>query len=217
MAIVLKSIQYQDITIDKNIIIGVMGDNYLTFLKAIQGKEVFNFINVSFNGKNQVLDYLSNSFSSEYLEDLHLSEDFMKKKVSDLSHSEIKLLKYLMMLSCTSSIIIIDEPFQDLDYHYKKIIIALFNRLIRYKTIIIGSRDSDIIYEICKMVLLLGKNSYIYQEPEILANKRILKKYHVMMPQIIRFIREANDKGNHLPYKKDIRDLIKDVYKNVTK
>lgn len=218
MAIVLKSVKYPKIILDSKAIIGVMGNNYPEFLKSIQGEEVFYLGLKNIDNKRKVLDYLpSTDFIDEHLKDLDLEKPFLEKRVSDLSHSEKRLLKYLVMLSSCAQIIVVDEPFVELDYHYKKTLIALFNRLSKNKTIIIGSKNSDVIYEICKKVLLLGKDDYLYKETTILANKNILKKYHIKMPQILEFIRLANDKKNHLSYTQDIRDLIKDVYKNVTK
>lgn len=217
MAVVLKSVKYGDITIDTHCIIGVMGYYYDEFLKSLQGEDVFYLDDKNFKDKSSVSDYITNTDYVNYLKELELNEDFLNKKIFELSHSEKKLLKYLIMLSANTSILIINEPFTDLDYHYKKLLISLFNRLVKYKTIIIGSRNSNIIYELCKKVLLLGKIDYTYKDSVILSNKKVLKKYHLVMPEIIEFVRLANNKKNHLPYSKDIRDLIKDVYRNVTK
>ena len=217
MAVVLKSVKYGDITIDTHCIIGVMGYYYDEFLKSLQGEDVFYLDDKNFKDKNSVSDYITNTDYVNYLKELKLNEDFLNKKIFELSHSEKKLLKYLIMLSVNASIIIINEPFINLDYHYKKLLISLFNRLVKYKTIIIGSRNSNIIYELCKKVLLLGKSDYTYKDSVILSNKKVLKKYRLVMPEIIEFVRLANNKKNHLPYSKDIRDLIKDVYRNVTK
>ena len=121
------------------------------------------------------------------------------------------------MFASQNSVVVIDEPFQDLDYHNKKRIISILNRLAKEKTIIIGSLSTDIIYSICKKVLLLGKNKFLYEDTEILSNKSILRQYHLAMPEILAFVRLARDKKIRLSYSKDIRDLIKDVYKHVSK
>ena len=223
MAIVLKSVNYGDIKIDSNIIIGVMGKEYDRFLKSLSGNEIYYVSNTKVNNKKviDVIDSINISLNDDlinmYLENLSLDKSFLNKKVSELSHSEIKLLGYFKALLVNAKIIVIDEPFLDLDYHYKKVIITILYRLIKNKTVIIGSRDSDIVYTLCKKVLLLGNNKYNYDDVIVLSNKRILKTYHVNMPQIVEFIRHANEKKAHLPYSYDIRDLIKDVYKHVTK
>ncbi len=224
MAIVFHSVKYQDIKIDSQMIIGVMGSDYQLFLKSLRRDQVFyieNNIDTSDSTVQCKLDSLNIKYSEEllmaYLNDLHLAKDFLKKKVNELSHSEQKILKYLLCLVSNASIIVVDEPFLDLDFPNKKMIISIFNRLVRYKTIIIGSSDSNIIYAICKKVLLLGKEKYYYGDVLILSNKNILKQYHLVMPQIVEFIRYAQEKKVHLPYSKDIRDLIKDVYRHVSK
>ena len=219
MAIILQSLKYNRIVIDTNTIIGVMGDNYSEFLKSLNG-EVFYINNEVLLDNKKVLRYLGNydrHIIEKNLKKLDLTKDFLEKKLCDLSHSESKLLKYLKMLVLDTKLIVVDEPFLDLDYHYKKVIITLFNRLVKNKTIIIGSKNSNIIYSLCKKVLLLGKDDYIYKDSSVLANKNVLKKYHLIMPEILEFIRLANSKKKHIPYSNDIRDLIKDVYKNATK
>ena len=221
MAIVFHSDKYSDIKTSSHTIIGVTGYKYQEFIRNISGdiffidnkidfkeKMVTNIINIK-NIKEESLD--------NYLRELGLDKSFLSKSINSLSHSEKKLLKYLHMLTFNPNIIVIDEPFLDLDYHNKKRITALFNKLVKKKTIIIGSFNSDIIYSLCKKVLLVGKDKVLYGDVLVLSNKNILKQYRVNMPQIIEFIRLANDKKAKLPYSKDIRDLIKDVYKHVSK
>ena len=121
------------------------------------------------------------------------------------------------MLISDTKIMVIDEPFQDLDYDRKKKIIVLLKRLAKNKTIIIGSSSTDIIYTLCNKVLLLGKMKFLYGDVSVLTNKTTLNRFHLPMPEIVTFIKLANNKKVKLPYSKDIRDLIKDVYKNVSK
>ena len=218
MAIVFHSEKYHDIKLDSHMIIGITGYNYQRFLKGITGKDVYYIGNL--NNGNKVEDNFKNVNDkkiNEYLKELGLDNEFLNKYINELSHGEIKILEYLKMLTLNPNIIIIDEPFQDLDYDSKKKIISILKRLSKTKTIIIASMDTNIIYTLCKKVLLLGKDKYLYENVDILANKNILRWYHLEMPEILKFIREANNKKIKLPYSKDIRDLIKDVYRNVSK
>ena len=220
MAIILHSEKYNDIKVDSKIIIGITGYEYDKFLKSIIGEDIYYIGNEFINNSamvSGVIDRISDKKIDEYLLDLGLEKDFLGKSIKELSHSEQKLLKYLQMLTLNPEVIIIDEPFQDLDFEFKKKIISLINKLAKKKTIIIGSLDIDTIYTQCKKVLLLGKDKYLYDDVNILSNKNVLKWYHIDMPQILEFIRLAKDKKIKLPYSKDIRDLIKDVYRNVSK
>ena len=220
MAIVFHCHKYHYIKIDSHMIIGITGNNYNKFLTELTGENIFYIGNDYLNNKQTVLEFIGNVSKkriSEYLADLGLNDSFLNKYVNDLSHSEQKLLKYLQMLIADTSVVIVDEPFIDLDYDAKKRIIIIFKRLVKKKTIIIGSFDTDVIYSLCKKVLLIGKNKYTYDDVIVLSNKKILKQYNISMPEIIKFIRLAKDKGIKLSYSKDIRDLIKDVYKHVSK
>lgn len=211
MAIALTNNKY-NLTIDSKTIIGVTGDDYDIFLSSLKGDNVY-YLDKQFSISNKKVS----SIVDIILKVFKLGEDFYNKRIVELSHSEQKLLKYLLMIKSNKNILIIDEPFMDLDYYYKKKIIVLFNKLVKEgKTIIIGSNDSNIIYALCKKVLLINNNNYYYGGINILENKKILNKYHVAMPQIVKFVEMAKEKNIKLNYSKDIRDLIKDVYRNVS-
>ena len=218
MALIFHSDKYIDIKLDSNMIIGITGHEYQKFLKGITGKDVYYIGKYSkISGKKVSSVIKDNKNIEEYLKDLGLDKSFLNKNLIELSHGEIRLLEYLKMLTFNASIIILDEPFMDLDYDYKKKVIVLLKKIVKKKTIILGSSDTNVIYTQCKKVLILGKDKFKYDKVDILANKNILRWYHLEMPEIIEFIKEAKDKKINLPYSKDIRDLIKDVYKNVSK
>lgn len=219
MAIIFRSEKYPKIKVDSHIIIGITGCNYKEFLKGLTGADISSFPdNLDDIKVSRMLDAKINAQKlDEYLNDLGLDKSFLNKNIHDLSHGQRQLLKYLQILISDNSIIVLDEPFMDLDYDNKKRIIALFHKLVKKKTIIIGSVDMNIIYTQCKKVLLLNAKKYLYDDVNILANKRVLKQFHIEMPEILEFIRLAKEKRKKLPYSKDIRDLIKDVYKNVSK
>ncbi len=208
MAIALKSKKY-DITIDSNTIIGVMGNNYEEFIKAFRGDNVY-YLGYE---KDPVLDIIEvdNSLDIDI-------ESILNKNRNELSHSDKRLLQYTLMVQSNPRIIIINEPYLYLDNKNKKKISLLFNKLIKQgKTIIVGSNDTNVIYSLCKKVLLINKRSVYYDNVEILSDKKIINRYHLNMPEILIFINEAKKKKINLPYSKDIRDLIKDVYRNVSK
>ena len=87
-----------------------------------------------------------------------------------MSHSERKILQYYLMFQSNKNILIIDEPFIDLDYQEKKKIISIINKLVHDgKTIIIGSDDINIIYSLCKKVLLIKETNIDYQNIKCLT------------------------------------------------
>ena len=209
MAIILKSKIYKEIMIDSHIINGVLGNDYDDFLESLSGKSVY-YLNR--DGKNiETLDK-----DDKYSKLLNL-ENVLEKDYASLSHSEKKLIKYYLMVKSNSKIMIINEPYLDLDYKEKKCINNLFNILIKEgKTIIIASHNTNIIYQLCKKVILVNKQDLYYDSVKILTKHNVLEKYHLNVPDIVKFIDLAKKKNIKIPYSKDIRDLIKDVYRNVS-
>ena len=215
MAIVFQNSKY-NLKLDSNTIIGVMGRYYEKFISSLVGDNVF-YIDKHLSISNQKVSSLLGNNYLDMLNEFNLEKDFLDKRVNELSHSELKLLKYMLMVISNKSIIVVDEPFLDLDYGNKKKIVLLFNRLIKEKkTIIISSMDSNIIYSLCKKVLFINSKDYYYGDINSFKDKKLLKKYQVEMPNIVKFIELAQNKGIKLKYSFDIRDLIKDVYRNVS-
>lgn len=214
MAIVLRNKKY-NLVIDSKTIIGVMGNNYNKFLESLTGDNIFYLDNRENVSKRKVLELFNDE---KIVKEYDLDNDFLNKNIYELSHSELKLLKYFMLIKSNKKIIIIDEPFMDLDYLYKKKIILLLNKLIKDgKTIIIGSNNSNIIYSFCKKIILLNDSDNYYGDITCLQNKKILKKYNIITPNLVEFVNLVKDKKVKLRYSNDIRDLIKDVYRNVSK
>lgn len=213
MAIVLKNSKY-DIKLESNVIIGVMGKYYERFLKSLKGSDVFYLDKDIIINYDKVSDLLNN-IDISLLEEFNLNKDFLDKRIVYLSHSEQRLLKYILLVTSDKKLIVIDEPFMDLDLENKKKITLLLNRLKKEKTIIMGSIDSNIIYSVCKKIIFINNNEYYYGNVNDFSDKDLLKKYHITMPDIVKFILLANNKNKKIRYSKDIRDLIKDVYRNV--
>ena len=217
MAIVLKNNTYH-ITIDSHTIIGIMGNNYDEFLASLEGDSVFYLdkrTSVSQKVVGSLID-ITDEKVINFMKDFNLENDFINRRIANLSHSELKLLKYLLLVLSNKKIIVIDEPFMDLDYQNRKKIKVLINKLIKdSKTVIIGSNNSNIIYALCKKILLIDGSNYHYDDIEVFKDNVILDKYHIMMPDIVTFVSLARTKQISLNYVHDIRDLIKDVYRNV--
>ena len=146
-----------------------------------------------------------------------LDESFLDKKISDLSSGEMKLLKYLLVLVYNPNVIVIDEPFLCLDYYYKKVIKkVLYDLKTKYhKTIIVGSSDSNIIYSLCDISLLVNRDNHLYGITKSIFNEEELKRFNIKVPDLVRFTDLVKKKGVNIGYFQDIRDLIKDVYRNV--
>lgn len=228
MAIVFKNKIYsKDIVIDSRRIVGVMGNNYERLFKSIKGniytikkeryyneKTGFDELDLLNNQKEKGKE--TNDLIKIFLKELEI-DNFLDKSINDLSDSELRLLDYLCMLISNPRVIIIDEPFLYFDYELKKKISYLLRRIIKSstKTIIIGSNDSNLVYSFCQKVLLLKDKNFYYGDIDSLENDSLLKEYDIEIPNIVYFANLAHKKKVQIPYSRDIRDLIKDVYRNV--
>ena len=148
-----------------------------------------------------------------------LSESYLDEKLLYLSSGEQKLIQIAINLLYNPKVIIFDEPFVELDYNNKKKLIKLIKLLKdRYKkTIIIASNDSDLLYELTDDLIIIKKNRIIAADEttKIYQDVDFLTYNEIEVPNLVRFTYLAKRKKVKLSYHKDIRDLIKDVYKHV--
>ncbi len=168
------------------------------------------------------LDYKNKNIQKKMKDSLlivGLTEEYLDKEIYQLSSGEQKLIQVAISLIYNPKVIIFDEPFAELDYTNKKKMIRLIKMLNEryHKTIIIASNDNSMLYELTEdLVVIKGshiiaadKTEMIYQDVEFLLNNNI------EIPEIVLFTYKAREKHVKLSYHKDIRDLIKDVYKHV--
>ena len=149
-----------------------------------------------------------------------LKEDDLEKELVTLSTSEQKLLQIAASLLSNPAVLLLDEPFVNLDLKAQKKLERLLIKLKeRYKkTIIIASHDSNLLYSLTDKILLLKNGTILKQgqTKEIYQNVKYLLRYHYEIPDIVLFTYKATEiKNAKIDYHKDIRDLIKDIYKHV--
>ncbi len=154
------------------------------------------------------------------IEQMGLDSSYLDKKLYSLSSSEQKLMAVITALLSEPKVLILEEIFSNFDLKFEKKLMRFFNYLIDNKnmTIILISKDSDMLYKNTKHIILTslenvicsGKTDKIYQDVDMLIQNNI------EVPDIVMFTNKViKNKNIKLSYHKDIRDLIKDVYKNV--
>ena len=149
-----------------------------------------------------------------------LKDNYLTRNITTLSTSEKKLLQIAISLINNPKIIILEEPFTNLDTKTEKKIFRLLTQLNeKYKIcIIITSKDSEILYKYTKH-LIIFKNNKVLKEgnsKEIYENVKFLLKEDIEIPDIVLFTYKAKtEKKVNIDYHRDIRDLIKDIYKHV--
>lgn len=148
-----------------------------------------------------------------------LDLSFLDKEIKKLSSGEKKLLQIAISLIHNPSIIIFDEPFTELDYINQKRILKLIKQLKEkyHKTIIISSNDTNLLYEVTDDIVILKKGKIIAADEtkKVYQNISLLMENEIEIPDLVQFTLLAKKKKVKLSFHRDIRDLIKDVYKHV--
>ena len=149
----------------------------------------------------------------------------LSKKIWDcnpfhLSSGEKKLLSLAITLSLNPKVIIIDEPTIYLDNQNGERLFRLLKKIKNnyHKTIIIFTSDINFAFNISDNFLLLKNGEVIGQgdKKELLNSSDRIKKAGMEVPQIINFINNVKKKKNvDLDLTFDIKELMKDIYRNV--
>ncbi|MDD3241308.1 MAG: ABC transporter ATP-binding protein [Bacilli bacterium] len=196
-------------------IISLVRQNSLDNFFTTTVKEEMNFV-------TKMLHYNTEKINKKMIDSLKLvglDESYIKRSLFTLSASERKLVQIAISLITNPKIIMFDEPFEELDNRNRKIILKLIRKLkVKYnKTIIIATNDTNILYENCDDLIIIKGMKVIAADNSDLIFKDIefLKKNNIDVPNLVLFTHLAKNKKVRLMYHKDIKDLIKDVYKHV--
>lgn len=156
----------------------------------------------------------------EVLKLVGLNETYLNRNPFKLSDGEKRKVAIASILVFNPKIILLDEPTIGLDDNGKEKLINIIKKLKnKYnKMIIICSKDIDILYKIVDDLVILDKGEVILNgtKDEVLDNTEILEKYKIGLPMILEFREKVmKEKNIKLDKHLDIRDLIKDIYRNV--
>lgn len=144
----------------------------------------------------------------------------LKRTITTLSSSEKKWFQLSLAFLINPSILLLDNPFIYFDEKEKIKLVRILERLKDkfHKTIIITSSDQDLLYEITRYLVVL-KDGYLYQEGITESVYYYLfdeKKLGIPLPKIVSFIKLVeSSKKVKLDHRKDIKDLMKDIYREV--
>ena len=149
-----------------------------------------------------------------------LDLSYKKRSITTLSNCEKKLIQIAAKLLTNPDVIILDEPFTYFDLNYQKRILMLLERMQEQykKVIVIITSNSNYIYKYTKRAIIIKNGQILLDGPtkDIYERVSYLKKNGLEIPSIVEFINRAKkEKKVRIEYHKDIRDLIKDIYKHV--
>ena len=147
-----------------------------------------------------------------------LNKNIMNKTINEISTSEKVLIKISVSIINNPNLIIIDDIFNYLDKTNIKKVNLLFNRLVDKfdKAIIIISDNSDRIFENCNYCIFIKDDKILVRGKTIDIFKRVdyLKRNGFLNSSLCEFVYKAKSKNIKIDYYKDVRDLIKDIYRN---
>lgn len=144
--------------------------------------------------------------------------DFFNRRIDELSTTEKIYLNILRNISKLEKIIIFKDLFLGLDLNNQKNLIKVINYLKELDYIvIICSSDVNVLYRYSDYSILSGKTLIQFDTTdEIYTNVGYLIKHNFEVPTLSYITYKAKEEKNvKLFYSKDVRDIIKDIYKHV--
>ena len=150
---------------------------------------------------------------------VNLDQSYLSREIVSLSKSEKDLLNIALNLISNPDIIIFEESFLNLDKFNCDIIKNIIRDLKRkyQKTIIIVSNNIDMLYELTNQLIIFKNNKLLISDKTDLIFKDLafLENNNIEIPLLVEFNQIAAKYHKNLKNYKDVKDLIKDVYKNV--
>lgn len=154
----------------------------------------------------------------EVLEMVGLDKSYLDKNPFTLSSGEMRKVAIASVLVYDPKVVVFDEPTLGLDPKSKnnliKIIRLLKNRY--HKTIVIVSHDIELVHKISDFIYVVSNGNVVKSgnKYEIFTDFEFLDKYHITIPNVIKFSKIVLDKKNKkIGYRDEINDLLKDIYR----
>lgn len=200
----------------KNILINLRKDYDVVY---INNSDPY-FVGSSILGE---IDYYTNRQADYELVDsilrvLDFNNDFLNRSIFELSHTEKIFLNVIRNVVLNKEIVVFDDIFSMLDFYSQKRIKSLLNYLKDNDyVIIITSRDCNVLYSLAQYSIIWNKNFFRYDTCDsIYTDVKTLVDNKFTVPTLPLITYKAKtDKNVKLFYNKDVRDIIKDIYKHV--
>lgn len=149
-----------------------------------------------------------------------LDDTYLKRNFYTLSTSEKKLFQLSLELLLNPEIIILEEPLKVLDMKNRKRIMMVLKKIkdTYQKTIVILSNDPEVLYKETDHLILFKNDKILVEDKTMDVYQRVdfLKRHKVEIPEIVEITYLAKKNKNvKIDYFRDVRDIIKDIYKHV--
>lgn len=218
--IILKNKNYKGTILINDLDINQYNLNLISYVK-LDKLYLTKYVKDEFYLQLSKLKIDSNSYLSKIesiLSLVGLDNTYLNKEIKNLSTSETYLLNLSLNLIIDPDIIIL-ELSNDLDKNNKLLIKNILLDLKRKykKTIIIISNDINILYELTDYLIIFKDNKMVINDKTniVFNDKEFLNNNNIELPDLVSFSNKTRNYNIKLKNYKDIKDLIKEVYKNV--
>ena len=161
---------------------------------------------------NTTEEFLNSSKSLNALKLVMLDDSILNKKGTELSNGEIKAVSLAKELIANREIIVLDYFEKELNNREKENYKRLLKKLSKdfNKTIIIYTNDLTFLWDLCEEIMYVDNDNVIntYQKNDYFKLVELVDK-----PIISDFIEKIRAKGIKIEDYKDIKDLLKAIYR----
>ena len=217
----------------KSEIIGLYNADTKSFLKSISRRTKYRIIDLTklkfkyqnikseinyYYNKNNKIGFTDKKRIEALLSILDLDISIIDRRISSLSLSEKYRLFVVLNVLVDRDIYLFDNVFKYLDKNNIKNIFNLMNFLKQENKIVFINDDNinNIYMYLDRMFIIDNDNIIEGTTKELLTKKDILEKYNIPMPDLVAITYYAKKNYNvKLFYHKDVRDIMKDIYKHV--
>lgn len=145
-----------------------------------------------------------------------LSEDYLDRNPNTLSYTEKKKVSLACAMSYNPSVLVLEDfekglIFREREY-FKKLFLKLKNKF--NKTVILIGNDLTFMFELVDKLYVINKGKLVISGGKEIYYDNKLYKY-VEMPKIVEFTKYAQECGYNILEYTDIKELIKELYRNV--
>lgn len=145
-----------------------------------------------------------------------LSEEYLDRNPNELSYTEKKKVSLACVLSYKPEVIIIEEFYKGLisreREYFKKLFLKLKNNF--NKTIIVVGNDLTFMFKLVDDLYVINKGKIVVSGKQDVFYNNDLYKY-LEMPKIVEFTKYSQNEGHEILEYTDIKELIKELYRNV--
>ena len=166
---------------------------------------------------NKYAKYPEMTIVSDVMQLLGLSREFFDKEIKVLSKTEKIYLNLLRNIAKINEIVLFKDLYLGMDLANRKKIKSVLNYLKTNYLVVVCSSDVNVLYDVSEYSIVCNKTTIKYgSSDDIYTDVNTLLKLKLDVPTLSYITYKAKeDKNVKLFYSKDVRDIIKDIYKHV--